>query len=175
MGIRDAGSSDLAGIAEIYNDAVAASTAIWNEVPADLQNRARWLEERVKLGYPVLVAVDHDAGVLGYASFGDWRAGTGYRHTVEHSVYVRADRRGAGIGRALMTALIGRARGRGKHVMVAGIEAGNASSIMLHQRLGFERVGYLPQVGAKFGRWLDLVFMQLTLDSRSAPDAGRTD
>ena len=108
--------------------------------------------------------------MLGYASFGDWRAFDGYRHTVEHSVYVRSDRRGGGIGTALMRVLIARARALGKHVMVAGIEAGNAGSIALHERLGFERVGLMPQVGTKFGRWLDLAFLQLVLDARSDPD-----
>jgi phosphinothricin acetyltransferase len=108
--------------------------------------------------------------VAGYASFGDWRAWDGYRHTVEHSVYVRADRRGDGIGEALMLALIERARTSGKHVMVAAIEAGNAGSIRLHEKLGFERVGHLKEVGAKFGGWLDLAFLQLTLDARKTPD-----
>ena len=106
-----------------------------------------------------MVAVSDDDKVLGYASFGDWRAWDGYRHTVEHSVYVRSDQRGAGIGKALMEALIGRARDIGKHVMVAGIEAGNTGSIRLHEKLGFEQAGLLRQVGTKFGRWLDLAFL----------------
>ncbi len=117
-----------------------------------------------------MVAVSDDDKVLGYASFGDWRAWDGYRHTVEHSVYVRSDQRGAGIGKALMEALIGRARDIGKHVMVAGIEAGNTGSIRLHEKLGFEQAGLLRQVGTKFGRWLDLAFLQLTLDKRADPD-----
>ncbi len=108
--------------------------------------------------------------VAGYASFGDWRPFEGFRHTVEHSVYVRADRRGAGVGKALMGELIVRARGLGKHVMVAGIEAGNAGSIALHKQLGFEEVGLMRQVGTKFGAWLDLAFLQLQLDTRSDPD-----
>src|SRR6188472_581222 len=170
MEIRDAGPEDIEGIAAIYNDAVARTTAIWNETIVDAANRRAWLADRQRAGYPVLVAVDGDGTVLGYASFADWRAFDGYRHTVEHSVYVRADRRGGGIGTALMEALIARARALGKHVMVAGIEAGNAGSIALHERLGFERVGLMPQVGTKFGRWLDLAFLQLTLDVRTDPD-----
>ncbi len=170
MQIRDAGRGDIEGITAIYNDAVERTTAIWNDTTVDAANRAAWLADRERAGYPVLVAVDDDGGVLGYASFGDWRAWDGYRHTVEHSVYVRADQRGSGIGKALMLALIDRARTIGKHVMVAGIEAGNAGSIRLHERLGFETVGHLKEVGTKFGAWLDLVFMQLTLDARAAPD-----
>jgi phosphinothricin acetyltransferase len=170
MDIRDAEPGDAEGIAAIYNDAVERTTAIWNETRVDGANRRAWLADRQRAGYPVLVAVDGDGGVAGYASFGDWRAWDGYRHTVEHSVYVRADRRGDGIGEALMLALIERARTSGKHVMVAAIEAGNAGSIRLHEKLGFERVGHLKEVGAKFGGWLDLAFLQLTLDARKTPD-----
>ncbi|TNE94804.1 MAG: N-acetyltransferase family protein [Rhodobacteraceae bacterium] len=169
MQIRDAEDRDLEGITAIYNDAVEHTAAIWNEAIVDVENRRAWLADRRKAGYPVLVAISDDDRVLGYASFGDWRAWDGYRHTVEHSVYVRADQRGVGIGKALMEALIGRAIGIGKHVMVAGIEAENIGSIRLHEKLGFEHAGILRQVGAKFGRWLDLAFLQLTLDDRADP------
>lgn len=172
--IRDANLNDAEGIVAIYNDAVLNTTAIWNEVAVDAANRIAWLTERQRVGYPVLVAVAEDGTVLGYASFGDWRAFDGYRHTVEHSVYVSKSHQGAGIGKALMIALIERARAAGKHVMVAGIEAGNAASIQLHYRLGFEQVGLLKEVGTKFGRWLDLAFLQLTLDARTEPDMRKT-
>jgi phosphinothricin acetyltransferase len=165
MNIRDAALGDIAGITAIYNDAVANTTAIWNETVVDDANRVAWLQDRTKAGYPVLVAIDDDDGVVGYASFGDWRAWDGYRHTVEHSVYVRGDQRGKGVGAALMLALIERARQCGKHVMVAGIEAENLASIRLHEKLGFEKTGHLREVGTKFGRWLDLAFLQLTLNS----------
>lgn len=174
MQIRDANLSDIEGIVAIYNDAVLNTTAIWNELAVDAANRAAWLAERQRVAYPVLVAVDDDRTVLGYASFGDWRAFDGYRHTVEHSVYVNKDCRGAGTGKALMIALIERARTLGKHVMVAGIEAGNDASIELHRKLGFEQVGLLKEVGTKFGRWLDLAFLQLTIDSRVDPDLKKT-
>jgi L-amino acid N-acyltransferase len=173
MQIRDANPGDIEGILAIYNDAVANTTAIWNEVQVDATNRAAWLADRQRAGYPVLVAAGEAAAVLGYASFGDWRAWDGYRHTVEHSVYVHNNARNGGIGKALMIELVGRARVIGKHVMIAGIEAENAASIRLHQKLGFEQVGYLQQVGTKFGRWLDLTFLQLTLDTRSTPDGPR--
>ncbi|PAU63425.1 GNAT family N-acetyltransferase [Pseudomonas sp. PIC25] len=169
MHIRDATDADLAGILEIYNDAVLNTTAIWNEKTVDLANRRAWLAERNARGYPVLVAVDEQDQVLGYASFGDWRTWDGYRHTVEHSVYVKNDHVGAGIGKALMRALIDRARALGKHVMVAGIESENRASIHMHQQLGFVHVGQLREVGTKFGRWLDLTFMQLIINpQRSA-------
>lgn len=172
MHIRDAVDADLEAIRAIYNDAVANTTAIWNERLVDLDDRRAWAAARRAAAYPILVAVADDGAVLGYASFGDWRAFEGYRHTVEHSVYVDRTRRGGGVGTALMRALIERARGLRKHVMVAGIEAENAVSIRLHEALGFERVGLMPQVGTKFGRWLDLAFLQLRLDDRTDPDGG---
>jgi L-amino acid N-acyltransferase len=169
MRIRDAREDDIEAILAIYNDAVANTTAIWNERIVDAADRLAWLAAHRDQGYPVLVAVDGDDLALGYATFGDWRAFDGYRHTVEHSVYVRRDKRGAGIGTALMRQLIERARALGKHVMVAAIEADNTGSIQLHEALGFEHAGRLREVGAKFGRWLDLAFMTVHLDERSEP------
>ena len=168
--IRDALATDLPGILTIYNDAVLNTTAIWNEQPVDLANRQAWFDARQAQGYPILIAVDAESEVLGYAAFGDWRPFEGFRHTVEHSVYIRADQRGNGLGPLLMKALIERAQACDKHVMVAAIESGNAASVRLHQRLGFIVSGHMPQVGTKFGRWLDLTFMQLDITpGASAP------
>ena len=167
MLIRAAIQDDLPIICDIYNDAVANTTAIWNDTLVDVANRTAWLKARTDAGYPVMVAVSDEGDVIGYASFGDWRAFDGYRHTVEHSVYVHKDRRGGGIGRKLMEALIAEAERLGKHVMIAGIESENAASIRLHAQLGFEDTGRLREVGTKFGRWLDLTFMQLVLQTGS--------
>ncbi|KPB69264.1 N-acetyltransferase family protein [Pseudomonas cannabina] len=169
--IRDAQPEDLPGILAIYNDAVLNTTAIWNEQPVDLGNRQACYASRQTQGYPILIAVDSAGEVLGYSSFGDWRPFEGFRHTVEHSVYVRADQRGKGLGPRLMAELIERARACGKHMMVAAIESGNTASIALHDRLGFRITGQMPQVGTKFGRWLDLTFMQLDLTPGAAPPA----
>lgn len=170
MIIRHASKEDCAAIGEIYNHAVLHTAAIWNDKTVDTDNRIAWFEARTLAGYPVLVMEDEGV-VAGYASFGDWRAFDGFRHTVEHSVYVHPQHQGKGIGRSLMEALIVEARKIGKHVMVAGIEAQNQTSIHLHETLGFVTTGQMPQVGTKFGRWLDLTFMQLQLDERSDPDA----
>ncbi|MBP8203171.1 MAG: N-acetyltransferase [Pseudomonas sp.] len=164
MPIYDATQADLPAILAIYNEAVEATTAIWNETQVDLANRQAWLAERSAAGFPVLVAHSDAGEVLGYASYGTWRAIEGFRHTVEHSVYVRSDQRGQGLGPQLMQALIVRAKQTGLHVMVAAIESGNSASIRLHERLGFVTTGQMPQVGRKFGRWLDLTFMQLMLE-----------
>ncbi|MBA1190539.1 N-acetyltransferase [Pseudomonas entomophila] len=166
--LRDALPDDLPDLLAIYNDAVLNTTAIWNETPVDLANRQAWFELRAAQGYPILVAVD-DSGVLGYTSYGDWRPFEGFRYTVEHSVYVRGDQRGKGLGPVLMEALIERARVGGKHVMVAAIESGNAASIRLHERLGFVVTGQMVQVGVKFGRWLDLTFMQRIVGDDGVP------
>lgn len=160
--VRPAGVDDLPAILTIYNDAVLHTTAIWNDAVVDLDNRIAWFEARRRQGYPVLVA-DAEDRVAGYASFGDFRPFEGYRHTVENSVYVAAEYRGRGVASALLAALIERATALGKHVMVAGIAAGNDISIRLHARHGFVETGRMPEVGTKFGRWLDLVLMQRRL------------
>jgi len=162
--IRDAREEDLPGVLAIYNDVLATSTAIYNDTPVTLENRRDWWQARVKQDYPVLVAID-DSGVIGFAAFGDFRSWPGYRFTVEHSVHIRADCRGQGVGQALMTPLIARACALGKHVMIAGVDADNAGSIRFHERLDFVRVAHFREVGFKFGRWLDLVFLQRILDA----------
>jgi L-amino acid N-acyltransferase YncA len=161
--LRDATQADLPAILNIYNHAVAETTAIWNETLVDLDNRKAWFELRQTRGFPILVA-EIDGRIAGYASYGDWRAFDGFRHSVEHSVYVEKDHYGRGLGKALMTALIERAKAGQIHVMVAAIEAGNTGSIALHKSLGFRLVGTHQEVGRKFGRWLDLTMMELKLD-----------
>jgi phosphinothricin acetyltransferase len=160
--VRGALESDLPAILAIYNDAVVKTTAIWNDSLADLDNRRQWLEGRRRQRYPVLVATVDDA-VVGYASFGDFRAFDGYRFTVENSVYVAENARRQGAATALLTALIEEARALGKHVMVAGIAGENDVSIRLHAKCGFVESARMPEVGFKFGRWLDLLFMQRRL------------
>ena len=159
VAIDEAHEADLGAIVAIYNEVLLSSTAIFSDTPVTLDERAEWWRARLVRGYPVLVARD-PAGVLGFASFGDFRAWPGYRYTVEHSVHVRGESRGRGIGSALVRALIERAAALGKHVMIGGVDAANAASIRFHERLGFERAGELREVGYKFGRWLDLVFLR---------------
>lgn len=160
IAIREATEADLPAILAIYNDAVANTTAIWNDNLVDLENRRQWYAVRKAKGFPVLVA-EKDGEVAGYAAYGEWRAFEGFRHTVEHSVYVHKDHRGSGIGRILMADLVERAKAGGIHVMVGCIEVENKASIRLHEALGFRHVGTFTQVGVKFGRWLDLACMEL--------------
>lgn len=160
--VLDAEEAHLPGILAIYNPAVTHTTAIWNDVTVDLANRRDWWRGRTAAGFPVLVAAEGDA-VLGYASYGPFRPFDGYRQTVEHSVYVAEDAQRRGVATALLQALEARARAAGMHVMVGGIAADNAASIRLHERLGFVETARMPEVGRKFGRWLDLVLMQKVL------------
>ena len=163
--IRDARDEDLPGLAAIYNEVIATSTAIYSSEPVTVAERRQWWQARTAQGYPVLVARDA-AGVAGLATFGDFRAWPGYRFTVEHSVHVRTDCRGQGIGRELVKALFPRATALGKHVIIAGVDAANEASIRFHERLGFQKSGHLREVGHKFDRWLDLVFLQRWIEPR---------
>lgn len=160
--IRPATVADLPAILAIYNDAVLNTTAIWNEALADIDNRLAWFEARARQNYPVLVA-EMVGAVVGYGSFGDFRPFDGYRHSVENSIYVAAEARRRGVASALLAALVERGRTLGKHVMIAGIAADNLASIRLHAKHSFTETARMPEVGTKFGRWLDLVFMQRML------------
>ena len=125
-------------------------------------------------GFPVLV-VEENGTASGFASYGDYRQGEGYQHTVEHSVYVSCDAQGRGLGKALLAALIEHATAHGKHVMIAGIDADNSVSIEMHRKAGFEEAGRQRQVGRKFDRWLDLQFMQKLLPGPEHMDPGPVD
>jgi len=157
--IAPAARTQLPEILGIYNEVIRNSTAVFSDIEVTLADREAWFDAKTAAGYPVLVAVD-PSGVAGFGTFGDFRAWPGYRYTVEHSVHVRADCRRRGIGRALVLALLDSAAAMRKHVMVAGIDAQNVTSIALHESLGFAVVGELREVAFKFGRWLDLKFLQ---------------
>lgn len=168
MIIRPARSADAAGLLEIHNAAVSRSTALWTDHLETLAGREAYLADHAAGGHAVLVA-EVDEIIVGYASFSPWRQKNGYRLTVGDSVYVRDGHQGAGVGRALLVALVEAATAAGFHVMIADIEAGNAASIRLHASLGFEVCGNLREVGAKFGRWLDLTIMRLDLSPGAMP------
>ena len=160
--IRECTPADLDVVHALHVDAVLHTTAIWQDEPHPRAWFDTWLAERRADGWPVVVA-EVDGVVAGYASYSSWRVHPGYRHTVEHSVYVVEAFRGRGIASALMGALVERATAESRHVMMAGICSTNTGSIALHERLGFETVAVVPEVGRKFGRWLDLTMMRLPL------------
>ena len=162
MDLRDAERADLPRILAIFNEVVVNSTAIYFHAPVDLANREAWFAARIAAGYPVIVAAK-GGEVVGFGSFGDWRAAPGYAFTVEHTVHVRADSRRHGVGRAIVEDLISRARAMDKHVMLGGVDAANVASLAMHVNLGFEPVAHFREVGRKFDRWLDLTFVQKVL------------
>ncbi len=172
MIVRDARPADAAAIAAIYAHHVLHGTATFETVPPDAAEIAARLAKVQDAGLAWLVA---EAGgvLLGYASFGRFRDRPAYRFTCESSVYLRDDARGRGIGRALMTALIDRAEAAGFRQMIAVAgDSANAASIGLHRALGFREAGTMRNVGRKFGRWLDTVYLQRTLgDGAGAIDA----
>jgi phosphinothricin acetyltransferase len=131
-----------------------------------------WFKAKQANRFPVIGMVDEHDHLLGFASYGSFRAWPAYKYSVEHSVYVHKDHRGRGLGRLLMERLIGAARQQQMHVMVGGIDIANRASISMHEKLGFVHSGTIRQAGFKFGRWLDLGFYQLVLDTPEQPVDG---
>jgi len=163
MKIRAATRSDLPGILEIYNEAVLNTTATYDYEPVTLEERAGWFEDHVRTNHPVFVAERGDGHIVGWSALNQFRPRPGFRFTTESSVYVAAGYRGQGIGRLLMPPLIESARKLGMRAILAGIDAENEASLRLHAAYGFQQAACLKQVGFKFGRWLDLVYLELLL------------
>jgi phosphinothricin acetyltransferase len=160
--IREARSGDAHAMLEIHNEVVLTTTAVWNETPRSATEQLEWLNAKRLQSFPVLVA-EETGTVIGYCSYGPFRAWYGYRFTVENSIYVHREFRRRGIARELLNALVAQARKQKLHVMIAGIEAENHASLHLHESVGFKKAAHLHEVGYKFDRWLDLVLMQLHL------------
>jgi L-amino acid N-acyltransferase len=169
--IRTAQEQDLPAILEIYNDAIINTTAVYDYEPHTLEMRKQWFRIKEAQGYPVFVA-EENGWVVGFSSIGPWRAWAAYKYSVENSIYVAADQRGKGIGKKLLEPLIEAAKQLDLHAIIAGIDATNEVSINLHRSFGFTEAGQFKQVGYKFGRWLDLTFMQLLLKTPEQPVEG---
>jgi L-amino acid N-acyltransferase len=161
-----------AAVREIFNDAILNTTALYDYQPWTQSQVLKWFGDKAKSGYPIIAAVDTSGLLLGFASYGQFRARPAYKYTVEHSVYVHRDQRRRGVGRALLKRLVELAVGQQLHVLVGGIDVSNAESIALHEQLGFRHAGTITQAGYKFGRWLDVAFYQLTLPTPMKPQDG---
>jgi L-amino acid N-acyltransferase YncA len=160
--VRHATIDDLPQILDIYNEIIAHTTAVYYYEPHTLEMRRQWFEERKQQGFPIFVA-EEEAVILGMSSIGPFRVPTAYGHTVENTVHVAAAARGRGVGKLLMPPLIEAAKQMNMHAIIAGIDATNEVSLHLHKRFGFEEVAHFKEVGFKFGRWLDLKFLELIL------------
>ena len=157
---------------DIFNDAIASSTALYDYRPRPPESMVGWFKAKAAGPYPVIGAVDDAGQLLGFASYGTFRAWPAYKYSVEHSVYVHKAHRGNGIGEALMRQLIAAAKEQQYHCMVGGIDIANAGSIAMHEKLGFTHAGTIRHAGFKFGRWLDLGFWQFLLETPASPNDG---
>ena len=161
--IRPAIAADLPAITAIYEHAVRFGTATFEIVPPDLAEMTRRFEALTDDGFPCLVAA-LEQRVVGYAYAGPYRPRPAYRFTVENSLYLQPSIQRRGIGRQLLQRLIRQSEAGGFRQMIAVIgDSANAGSIGLHSRAGFQMIGTHPNVGFKFGRWLDTVMMQRAL------------
>lgn len=160
--VRPATSVDAVGIRDIYNQAVTSTTDTFDLVPRSLDQQLAWLADHAG-AHPAVVAVEPDGTVIGFGSLSPYRPRPAYATTVEDSVYVAESARGRGIGRALLAELVRLGREHGFHSVIGRIVGHNEVSIGLHRACGFTEVGVEREVGRKFGRWLDVVVMQLLL------------
>lgn len=156
-------------ILEILNEAILNSTALYDYQPRALKNMQTWFATKREQHFPILGIINPTGKLLGFATWGTFRAFPAYKYTVEHSVYIHHEHRGCGLSKILMQTLIEKAQQQQLHVMVGCIDAENTASIRLHQKLGFTHSGTIQQAGFKFGCWLDAAFYQLTLTTPLDP------
>ena len=169
--IREAREGDIPAFLAIYNQVILHTTAVYSYEPQTVEARAAWYRDKLAAGYPVYVA--EEAGqVIGFSSYGPFRAWPAYKYTIENSVYVAEGQRGKGVGKLLVQPLIDSARAKGYHAIIAGIDSANDASLRLHASFGFVEVAHFREVGYKFGRWLDLTFMELLLETPERPAEG---
>ncbi|MCB2292139.1 N-acetyltransferase family protein [Clostridium algoriphilum] len=169
--IREAVENDLGNILEIFNDAIINTTAIYDYKAHTIDDRKQWYKKKKEEGYPILV-VEENNKVIGFATYGPFRAWPAYKYTVEHSIYVDGKYRNKGTGTLLAKELIRITNEREYATMVAGIDESNKKSIQLHEKLGFKYTGRIDKAGFKFGKWLNLVFYQLELEGPKNPIDG---
>jgi L-amino acid N-acyltransferase len=163
---HDRHASQILGI---FNEAIVTSTALFDYKPRTLESMSNWFKTKEAGRFPVIGIEAADGQLLGFVSYGTFRAWPAYKYSIEHSVYVHKDHRGKGLGRTLMLEAMAAAKAQDYHVLIGGIAAENTGSIALHESLGFSHAGTICQAGYKFGRWLDLSFYQLILETPAEP------
>jgi phosphinothricin acetyltransferase len=168
--IRAATAADVPAMRDLFNALIPTRTITWRDHLAPLEEIEQWFADQHRAGNPVFVA-EHDGEVVGYTTWTPFRGGPrfpGYAKSVELTIHVRTDQHGRGVGRSLIDRLLDEARRRDLHAIIAGVDGENHESIAFHSALGFVEVARMPEVGRKFDRWLDLVFMQRILPSVDA-------
>jgi phosphinothricin acetyltransferase len=156
-------------ILDILNDAILHSTALYDYTPRTLDDMKTWFETKTKNNFPVVGIVDDHDKLLGFGSYGTFRGWPAYKYTVEHSLYIRKDNRGKGLGKIILREIIQQATHQDYHCLIAGIDSTNEVSVALHRQFGFEYCGTIQQAGFKFNTWLDLAFYQLILKTPLHP------
>jgi len=159
-------------ILDIFNDAIENSTALYDYKARTLASMVEWFNVKEAKNFPVIGVVNDNGQLLGFASYGTFRAWPAYKYTVEHSVYIHHAQRGQGLGRALLEKLISTAKEQQYHAMIGAIDVENSGSIALHEALGFTHAGTIKEAAFKFERWLDFSFYQLLLTTPSHPVDG---
>jgi phosphinothricin acetyltransferase len=156
----------------IFNDAIVNSTALYDYKLRTTEMMRAWFENKRKGNFPVLGLIADDGELMGFGSYGTFRAFPAYKYTVEHSVYVAAKFRGQGLGKRLLHEVVSAATEQEYHTLIGVIDSQNAVSIGLHRKLGFYHAGTIRHAGFKFGRWLDVDFYQLILQTPTNPADG---
>ena len=159
-------------ILDILNEAIINSTALYDYLPRSEESMENWFLVKRQNGFPIIGIVDETNKLLGFASWGTFRAFPAFKYTVEHSIYIHHEHRGCGLSKILMQELIKRAQEAELHVLIGCIDATNQASIGLHKKMGFTHAGTFKQVGFKFGEWLDAAFYQLNLTTPLHPVDG---
>ena len=157
-------------ILDIFNEAILNSSALYDYQPRTMENMKTWFENKIKGNFPVIGVIDENEKLLGFGSYGTFRAWPAYKYTIEHSLYIHKDHRGVGLGRIILDEIIKNAINQNYHCLIAGIDSSNLRSIRLHKSFGFEFSGRIKQVGYKFSNWLDLEFYQLLLKTPISPN-----
>lgn len=170
--IRSCTENQLPEILEIFNEAILNSTSLYDYNPRTIDTMQNWYAAKKAGNFPVIGVFDGNDTLLGFASYGSFRSWPAYKYSVEHSVYIRSDWRGKGLGTILLKEIIKCAEAQEYHVMIGGIDASNIASIKLHEKEGFVFCGTIKHAGYKFGKWLDLSFYQLIMKTPESPEEG---
>jgi len=167
--IKQCTEKQLPEIMAIFNDSILNSTSLYDYKIRTMDRMNAWYSDKQKGNYPLMGIFENNDTLLGFATYGPFRVQPAYKYSVEHSVYVRADQRGQGLGKTLLLEIIKKAEEQDYHVLIGAIDADNEVSIMLHEKEGFVFCGIIKQAGYKFGKWLDLALYQLILKTPENP------